>query len=117
MPTKLEALALDLHRSGVSQRRIARDLGLTLYAVRKLLDPDFRVKHNNWCNNYRRTNQTGAREYLRKQARLQADEEGVPHEEVYVRFGVPTLKRGPRAQLVRTEVLQRPGLLPDDGGS
>jgi hypothetical protein len=95
--SKLEALALDLHRSGVSQRRIARDLGLTIYRVRKILTPDFTEKQRALQARFYAKPGFSRRQYLRGQARLQAIEEGVPYEEVYIRFGVPSIKRGPRS--------------------
>ena len=94
--SKLEALALDLHRSGVSQRRIAKDLGLTLYKVRKITTPDFTEKQRALQARFYAKPGFGRRQYLRNIARAQALEEGVPYETVYIRFGVPSIKRGPR---------------------
>jgi len=93
---RLEALALDLHRSGVSQRRIAHDLGLTIYRVRKITTPDFSEKQRALQARFYSKPGYGRRQYLRNIAREQAREEGVPYEEVYVRYGVPSFKRGPR---------------------
>ena len=94
---RLLTLALDLHRSGVSQRRIARDLGLTLYRVRKIITPDFTEKQRALQARFYAKPGFGRRQYLRNIARAQALEEGVPYEEVYIRFGVPSIKRGPRS--------------------
>ena len=93
---RLLSLALELHRSGVSQRQIASDLGLTIYQVRKATTPDFVEKQRALQARFYAKPGFGRRQYLRGQARLQAIEEGVPYEEVYIRFGVPSIKRGPR---------------------
>jgi len=93
---RLLELALALHGAGVSVRRIARDLGLTIYQVRKATYPNYPEKQRALQAFYYSKPGFGRRQYLRAQARLQAKEEKVSYEEVYIRFGVPSVKRGPR---------------------
>ncbi len=90
MHPRLQALALDLHRSGVSIRRISTDLGVTPYAVRKAVHSDFIQKNRQANAKWTKTKRDGKREYIRALARAQAKEEGVPYEEVYKRWGVPS---------------------------
>lgn len=90
MHPRLRQLALDLHRSGVSIRRIATDLGVTPYAVRKAIHSDFIQKNRQANAKWSKTKRDGKREYIRSLARVEAREKGVPVEELYIKWGVPS---------------------------
>lgn len=101
IPVEVRNRAKHLHAQGFSIREIARLCQISHYRARVILEHGYQAKNQLKLVKYRRDNpDLGKRQYLRAEARLQAKLEGVPNEEVYIRWGVPTIKSGPKPRVV-----------------